>query len=183
MRSTRNFLVDVGMLEALTSIMDVMSDVISHMNRNTAAIVEIGNTIYSLGSALQAVFQEARHSGKETTGRGLPISKDLDHSVDMAQGGQREQEGTNSAGHQLGLHTAFKVYFKALQSVTASKPRDGNVFAAKKAWKRLCRAFAVPAGTHRCSLPCVFSGSALAIYESVAAELLDADAKELLGTA
>ena len=107
------------------------------------------------------------------------MSEDLEHGGDLAQGGQREQEGPNSAGHQLGTHTAFKVYSKAMQSVTVSKPRDGNFFAAKKAWKRLCGEFLVPEGTHRRLFPCVFSGSALTIYESVAAAVLDADAKEL----
>ena len=132
LRSTGKFLDDGGMLEALTSIKDVMSDVISHMNRNTAAIVEIGNTISSLGSAVQAGFQEARDSGKDTTGRGQPMSEDLEHGGDLAQGEQREQEGTNSAVHQLGAHTAFKVYSKALQSVTVSKPGDGNFSRRRK---------------------------------------------------
>ena len=69
-RSKGNVLDDGGMLEALTSTKDVMSDVIRHMNLNPAAIVGIGNTISSLGSAVQVGFQEARDSGKDTTGRG-----------------------------------------------------------------------------------------------------------------
>ena len=60
-----------------------------------------------------------------------------------------------------------------------TQPGDGNYFAAQKAWERLCHDFPVARGTQRRLLPCAFVGSALAIYELLAADNLHASADEL----
>ena len=167
------------MLKVLASFKDVMDDVLSHMSRNTTAIVEMGTAVTNLGIALETGLRGAKRTADDTADKDEQGSIGAGHASNPDQSVRGNLGVGNCVEHTIGPHNAFKIYYKALEAVSVRNPGDGNFFAAKKAWKRLCQEFPVQKGTYRRLLPCVFSESALAIYESVAAEYLDADAEEL----
>ena len=157
------------MLKVLASFKDVMDDILSHMSRNTTAIVEMGTAITNLEMVLETGLRDAKRTADDTADKDEQGSIGAGHASNPDKSERGNSGVGNCVEHTLGPHNAFKIYCKALETVSVRKPGDGNFFAAKKAWKRLCQDFPVQKGTYRRLLPCVFSGGALAIYESVAA--------------
>lgn len=153
-----------------------MGRILEHLNRNTAAVVQIGESVSNLGVTVEVCIRLDRStSGKNAVDEEqIGARESRPPSVRM-----RESQYQDAAPCLLEPHAAFKIYSKGMISVRVRKPGDGNVFGARKAWVRLCHDFPVAAGTHRRLLSCAFSECALAIYASVAAENLHSTADEL----
>lgn len=168
---------DGRLWEALVSVKDVMNEVLQHLNRNTKAVVQVGESVPNLSIPLETCMRldERTRNPKAAVEERAPLSKYFASISELT----RAERAPSKTPSRLEPHAAFKIYSKALDAVRIGKPGDGNFIPAQKEWIRLCHDFPVVAGTHRRLLSCGFHGSALAIYEAVAAENLHFTAEEL----
>ena len=168
---------DLRLLKTLASVKDVMKEMLELLNRNTIAVVQVRESVTNLSVALETCMRldERTRNPKADTGEESPSIKDVASISEPS----RAESAAIKTPSCLEPHTAFIIYSQALEAVRIGNPGDGNLFPAQKAWTRLCYDFPVVSGTHRRLLPCAFCGSALTIYETIAAENLHFSAEEL----
>lgn len=152
-----------------------MNEILEHLNRNKNVVVQVGEPVTNLSAGLETCIR----LDQRTINPKAAIAEGNQSNTDSGSISEplRTYGAASKRPSRLKPHAAFKIYSKALEAARNGKPGDRNFFPAQKEWIRLCHDLHVVVVTHRRLLPCAFHGSALAIYEAVAADNLHSTAE------
>ena len=101
-----------GLFDALISVKGVMEKILVHLNRNTSAVVQVGESVTDLSVAVETCMRLDR----STVGK---YGSNSPTECTSASQGERQQL------YVLDPHAAFKVYSRGMEAVRIDKPGDG----------------------------------------------------------
>lgn len=97
------------MLESLSTLKDIMSDVVGQMDRNTAAIAEIGNAVINLGIAIEAGMQGAQKIHRGESVEKTPKTTRSESADKILEIDSKASKGIILPEQTLGPQTSFTV--------------------------------------------------------------------------